>query len=108
MACAGFILAGAEIHLRGGRLAPEGREKNFCPPVFFSAPPAEFNYAPPAEFDFAPPADSILPPLQNSILPPGQDWQEGGQKTLLYLEKEGETFNNRSLSKLQLTVLFFF
>ena len=31
----------------------------------------------------------------------------GGLKTLLYLEKEGETFNNRSLSKPKLTVLFF-
>ena len=37
VACAGFILAGAEKILggqkqnQGGRLAPEGREKMFCP-----------------------------------------------------------------------------
>ena len=49
----------------------------------------------------------ILPPRQNSILPLGQNRQEGGQKTLLYLEKEGETFYDRSLSNPQLTVLFF-
>ena len=60
-----------------------------------------------ARKNFLPPLFSFLPPRQNSILPPGQDWQEGGQKTLLYLEKEGETFNNRSLSKPQLTVQFF-
>ena len=85
MAFAGFILAGAENNLRGGRkksgggrLAPEGRTK-------FSAPPAEFDFAPMAELTRG----------------------GGGQKTLLYLEKEGETFDNRSLSRSQLTVLFF-
>ena len=87
VACAGFILAGAEKKfrrgrkkIRGGRLA----KKNSAPPVFFSAPPAEFNSAPGAE-----------------------QTKGGGQKTLLYLEKEGETFNDRSLSNPQLTVLFF-
>ena len=56
---------------------------------------------------FLPPLFYFLPPRQNSILPLGQNRQQGGQKTLLYLEKEGETLNNRSLSKPQLTVLFF-
>ena len=80
MAFAGFILAGAENNLRGGRKKsggadsrPKGAKKISAPPVFFSAPPAEFDYAPPAEFDFAPPADSILPPLQILILPLGQN-----------------------------------
>ena len=70
MACAGFILAGAEKVFRGGRLAP--------PPVFCSAPGAEQT--------------------------------RGGAEnlTLLYLEKEGETFNDRTLSNPKLTVLFFF
>ena len=55
VACTGFILAGAEFFFmgaeknQGGRLAPEGRKKKFCPPLFFSAPPAEFNSAPGAE-----------------------------------------------------------
>ena len=56
MACAGFILAGAEKKfrggrkkIRGGRIAAEGREKIFCPPVFVSAPPAEFDSANGAE-----------------------------------------------------------
>ena len=58
VACAGFILAGAEKNLRGGRKKIRG---------------GRLAYAPPAEFDFAPPADSILPPLKNSILPLGQN-----------------------------------
>ena len=60
VACAGFILAGAEQIFRKK----------------FSAPGAEQT-------------------------------RGGGQKTLLYLEKEGETFNDRSLSNPQLTVQFF-
>ena len=68
VACAGFILAGAEKKfrggrkkIRGGRIAPEGREKFFCPPCF-----------------------CFCPPQQNSILPRGQNRQEGGQKTFVY------------------------
>ena len=56
VACAGFILAGAENFfrggrkkIRGGRIAPEESEIFFCPP-----------------------------PRQNSILPLGQNKQEGG------------------------------
>ena len=50
MACAGFILAGAEKKIRGSRIVPERREKFSAPPVFFPAPPqAEFNSAPVAE-----------------------------------------------------------
>ena len=37
------------IYFSRGRPAPEGREKIFCPPVLFSAPPAELNSAPGAE-----------------------------------------------------------
>ena len=100
MACAGFILAGAETFFRGGRLAPEGREKIFCPPCFvFCPPPAEFDSAPPAEYDSAPSAEFNSAPRAEQTI--------GGQKTLLYLEKEGETFNDRSFNNPQLTVLFF-
>ena len=53
-------------------------------PPFFSAPPAEFDSAPGAE--------------QTRV----------GQKTLSYLEKEGETFNNRSLRKTQTNCPFCF
>ena len=42
MACAGFILAGAEKILGGGRIY-------LPPPVFVSAPPADFDSAPGAE-----------------------------------------------------------
>ena len=56
MACAGFILAGAENIFRGGIKKSGGAEsrprgaKNFsAPPVFYSAPPAEFHSAPGAE-----------------------------------------------------------
>ena len=101
MACAGFILAGAEIQLRGGRkkirggrLAPEGREKFFCPPCFLFCPAGRIRFCPPGRIRFGPRGRT--------------DKRGGGQKTLLYLEKEGETFNHRSLSKPQLTVLFFF
>ena len=55
------------------------------------------NAAIPRSETLPPRQNSILPPLQNSILPLGQNRQEGVQKTLLYLEKEGETFNKRSL-----------
>ena len=86
VACAGFILAGAEKifrggrkNNRGGRLAHEGREKIFCPPCFFLPPPAEFNSA------------------------PGAEQTRGGVEN----KKEGETFYDRSLSHPQLTVLFY-
>ena len=108
MACAGFILTGAEKNLRGGRKKIRG--ENFLPPLFsFLPPPAEFDYAPPAEFDFAPPAEFNSAPPAEFDSTPGAELTRGGggQKTLLYLEKEGETFDNRSLSKPQLTVLFF-
>ena len=89
---------GGQKKNQGGRLA-----KNFCPPVFFSAPPAEFNSAPPAEFTSAPPAEfTSAPPAEFDFSPGAELTKERGgrgQKTLLYLEKEGETFNNRSLSK---------
>ena len=56
MACAGFILAGAEKKFRGAEKKSGGAEsrpkgaKNFsAPPVFVSAPPAEFDSAPGAE-----------------------------------------------------------
>ena len=56
MACAGFILAGAENFFRGGRKKsggaeshPKGAKKFSAPPVFVSAPPAEFDSAPGAE-----------------------------------------------------------
>ena len=42
VACAGFILAGAEKKIRGGRIAPEVCKKN-------SAPPAKFDSTPGAE-----------------------------------------------------------
>ena len=51
-------------------------EKKIVGAIKFSAPLAEFNSSPGAE----------------------QTRGGGGQKTLFYLEKEGETFNNRSLS----------
>ena len=56
VACAGFILAwaenffrGGQKKIRGGRIAPEGSKIFFCPPLFVSAPPAEFDSAPGAE-----------------------------------------------------------
>ena len=76
MACAEFILAGAENFLEGAEKKsglPDSRPKGA---KFFSAPPAEQT-------------------------------RGGGKKTLLYLEKERETFNDRSLSNPQLTLLFF-
>ena len=76
-------IGGAEKKIGGAESRPKGAKKFSVPPYFFSAPPAEFDSA------------------------PGAEQTTGGQKTLLYLEKEGETFNNRSLSKPQLTVLFF-
>ena len=42
MACAGFILAGAEFFLGGAESRPKGAKKN-------SAPPAEFDSAPEEE-----------------------------------------------------------
>ena len=94
VACAGFILAGAEKIFRGGRKKNQGGQTQF------SCPPRQNQFCPPRQ-------NLILPPRQNSILPLGQNRQEGGQKTLLYLEKEGETFNDRSLSNPELTVLLF-
>ena len=73
------ILLGVAEKKSGGA----GAKKISAPPCYFSAPPAEFNSA------------------------PGAEQTRRGQKTLLYLEKEGETFNDRSLSNPQLTVLFF-
>ena len=96
VACAGFILAGQENEIMGGRKKMGGgriTRNFFLLPLFSFLPPRQ---------------KSILPPRQNSILPLGQNRQERGQKTLFYLEKEGETFNNRSLSKPELTVLFIF
>ena len=50
VACAGFILAGAENLFRGGQNRARSARKNFLPPpVFVSAPPAEFDSAPGAE-----------------------------------------------------------
>ena len=83
-----------EGEIRGGRLAPEGRKKFFCPPCFLFCPLGRIRFCPPGRIKFCPPWDRTD--------------KRRGQKTLLYLEKEGETFNNRSLSKSQLTVLFFF
>ena len=67
MACAGFILAGAEKKLRGGRNKIRGGR--LASPVFFSAPPAEFDYAPPAEFDSAPGAELTGGGAENLIIP---------------------------------------
>ena len=67
---------GAEKRSGGADLSPKGAEN-------FSAPPPCFFFCPSAKFDSA-------PPRQNSILPLGQNRQEGGQKTLLYLEKSRE------------------
>ena len=53
------------------------------------------------------------PPRQNSILLPQAKFDSalkgggGRQKSLLYLEKEWETYKSIALSKPQLTVLFF-
>ena len=47
VACAGFILAGAENIFRGGRIAPEGRKKIFCLPCFnFCHPPGRIRFCP--------------------------------------------------------------
>ena len=114
VACAGLILAGAEKKLRGsrktirgGRLAPEGGEKNFCPPCYLFCPPGRIRLCPPGRNRFCPPGrfNSTTPAEFDSALGAELTRGGGGQKTLLYLEKEGEKFDIRSLSKL--TVLFF-
>ena len=46
VACAGFILAGAENIFRGGRIVPEGREKFLCPPCFYFCPPGRIRFCP--------------------------------------------------------------
>ena len=49
MACAGFILAGAEKNFRGAEKKSGGAESRPKGAKFFSAPPAEFDSAPRAE-----------------------------------------------------------
>ena len=77
VACAEFILAGAEIFFRVGRKKNEGGAdsrpkvaKNCsAPPIFFSAPPAEFDSAPPAEFNSGPGAEQTRGGAENLIIP---------------------------------------
>ena len=76
---------GGQKKIQGGQTHARRARKNFLPPLFFFCPPGRIQFCPPW----------------------GRTDKRWGQKTLLYLEKEGETFNNRSLSKSQLTVLFF-
>ena len=49
VACAGFILAGAEKKSGGAESHPKGAKKFSAPTVFVFAPPAEFDSAPGAE-----------------------------------------------------------
>ena len=73
VACAGFILAGQENEIMGGRKKMGGGQNHAkffsAPPVFFSAPPAEINSAPPAEFDSAPGAEQTREGAENLIIP---------------------------------------
>ena len=61
VACAGFILAGAENYFRGGRKKSGGAE---------SRPKgAKKNSAPPAEFDSAPGAEQTRGGAENLCIP---------------------------------------
>ena len=46
VACAEFILAGAEKNQGGAESRPKGAKKIAAPPVFYSAPPGRIRFCP--------------------------------------------------------------
>jgi len=73
VACAGFILSGAEIHLRGGRKKMRGgrlAKKISAPPAEFdSAPPGRIHFCPPCRIRFCPRGRTDKRGAENLIIP---------------------------------------
>ena len=85
--------------IRGeAELQPKGAIFFSAPPVFFSNPSAEFFSAPPVFFSN---------PSAEFNSAPGAEQTRGGAKNLIIPRERGK-FDKRSMSKPQLTVLFFF